>query len=487
MRRRIWLDQVHLPVTLSRFGFSVLLTGLASSGPSTLRAVTLVLKQRDLELSPKSLSFRGGLLAPRLAQQALGRFVANLDKGIAISATFSPNEWLRPGLACLEAIVFWTDGFADRLRVASISLQSINPLEFALPVGPDTIGIALATYNPDPSLFRIQIESIKRQSHSNWVCAISDDGSAPTLLTEMRAILGADPRFALSVAPTNGGLYRNFERAIGLLPGRCGWIACADQDDEWLPGKLEVLWREATRTQSPLIFSDMAVYSNNGQMLSDTFWIHRRLEIENPTAIAVANTVTGMAMLFRSSVLSTAMPFPALPGTAYHDRWIALAALAQGRLGYVDKALVHYIQHGRNHTGVFKRPPAAVAVVLQFAKRFIFLVLAVLRPSFRSTLPSQLEYCAHWTSIELLSLFLQIETLQQRLPRDRWRRGVWEGFQTLLIHPSLAISRLSLKSLSDPYRRQMLTGFVLGSLFYYFTSLALKMRLLLAKMSLSHS
>src|SRR5262249_43983598 len=239
--------------------------------------------------------------------------------------------------------------------------------------------------------------------------------------------------------------------------------------------------------QSPLIFSDMAVYSNSGQKLSDTFWIHRRLEIKNPTAIAVANTVTGMAMLFRASVLSTAMPFPALPGTAYHDRWLTLAALAQGQLEYLHKALVRYTQHGGNHTGVFKRSPAVGALTLQFAKGLFVLAFAALRPSLRCTLPPQLEWCAHWTSIELLSLSLQIEALQQRLSRDQWRRDVWEQFQTLLAHPRSAIFRLSLKSLSDPYRRHMLTGYGLGRLFHSLISLALRVRLVLTKMpSLSH-
>src|SRR5262245_48656965 len=488
MQRRIWLDQHHIQVAWSRFGFSLLLTWLASSDRATINGISLVVKQGAVQLRPEFGSFRNGLLKPRLAAEALGRFAANLDKGIAISATFPTDQRLLPGLASLEATVSWTDGFEERARLASISLQPIKPLEFALPIGPDTIGIALATYNPDLSLFRNQIESIKSQSYSNWVCAISDDGSAPALLAEMRAMLGTDARFALSAAPTNAGVYRNFERAISLLPESCGWIACADQDDEWLPGKLEVLLREAKRTRSPLIFSDMAVYSNSGQKLSDTFWIHRRLEIENPTAIAVANTVTGMAMLLRASVLSTAMPFPALPGIAYHDRWLTLAALAQGQLEYVDKALVHYIQHGGNLAGVFKRSPAVGALTLQFAKCFFVLAFAALRPSLRRTLTSQLEWCADWTSVELLSLSLQIEALQQRLPRNQWRRDVWEQFHTLLVHPRSGIFRLSLKSLSDPYRRHMLTGYGLGRLFHSLISLGLRTRLVLTKLSsLSHS
>ena len=146
----------------------------------------------------------------------------------------------------------------------------------------------------------------------------------------MQAVLKEDPRFALVIGSNNAGVYRNFERAVALLPEACRWIAFADQDDEWAPDKLEVLIGEGVRTQSNIVFSDMAIYSASGRRLADTFWMYRRLEFQSPAAIAIANTVTGMAMLFRSSVVATAMPFPALPEPSYHDRWIALVGLARG-------------------------------------------------------------------------------------------------------------------------------------------------------------
>src|SRR3954470_9496250 len=189
MRRRIWLDQSHIPVTLSRFGFSLLLMGVAESDRAKISAVSLILRQGPLRVGPRFVSYRLGLLLPTLATRALGRFAANLDKGLAISATFSPYEGLTQGLATLEATVFWADGFQEDLRLATLSLHPVLPHNFATPSGPDRVGIALATYNPDISLFRSQIETIRKQTHKDWVCAISDDCSSPLLLDEMRAIL----------------------------------------------------------------------------------------------------------------------------------------------------------------------------------------------------------------------------------------------------------------------------------------------------------
>ena len=40
------------------------------------------------------------------------------------------------------------------------------------------------------------------------------------------------------------------------------------------------------------------------------------------------------------------MPFPQPPGEQYHDHWLALVALASGRIAYVDRPLYDYVQHG---------------------------------------------------------------------------------------------------------------------------------------------
>ena len=377
--------------------------------------MSLALGQGTETFTPKSVSLATGLLVPNAAAKVPCRFLASVGNGLAISATFLPDRRAAPGLATLVARVFWSDDFVETLRLCTIWLEPIVPFEFDCAIGPDTIGIALATYNPDIFLFRKQIESIRRQTYGDWVCAISDDCSGPAQLSGMQAVIDTDSRFALAFSANNSGVYRNFERAIALLPERCGWVACSDQDDEWAPEKLEVLIGEAKRTQSPAVFSDMEIYSSTGKRLADTFWTYRRLETKNPTAIAIANTVTGMAMLMRSSVLSTALPFPALPGMAYHDRWLTLAALAQGELHYVGKPLVRYIQHPGNHTGVLKRPAGILVLTLRFVKCLAECGVALLRPSRRHALPAQLERCAHWSSIERLSLSLQIEALQQRL------------------------------------------------------------------------
>ena len=49
--------------------------------------------------------------------------------------------------------------------------------------------------------------------------------------------------------------------------------------------------------------------------------------------------------MFRRELLGAVLPFPDAPGVPYHDHWTALVALATGRIAYVDRPLLDYVQH----------------------------------------------------------------------------------------------------------------------------------------------
>jgi hypothetical protein len=50
-------------------------------------------------------------------------------------------------------------------------------------------------------------------------------------------------------------------------------------------------------------------------------------------------------------VADRALPFPDCPGLEFHDHWLALVALASGRVEYVDRPLYDYVQHRRAIVG----------------------------------------------------------------------------------------------------------------------------------------
>ncbi len=96
---------------------------------------------------------------------------------------------------------------------------------------PPLIAICMATYNPRPKDFARQIDSIRAQTHSNWVCLISDDASDGESRAAMIKILDGDTRFAFRPNRQRLGFYRNFERCLASVPETAGYVALSDQDD----------------------------------------------------------------------------------------------------------------------------------------------------------------------------------------------------------------------------------------------------------------
>jgi glycosyltransferase involved in cell wall biosynthesis len=202
----------------------------------------------------------------------------------------------------------------------------------------------MATFEPEPRLLERQIGSIREQTHSNWICLISDDGSAPERLEHLRALSAGDERFKLAVGEERLGFYANFERALGMAPAAADFVALADQDDRWYPDKLAALI--AGLGAAELVYSDMRIVDEEEKVVSDTFWRGRRNNYTDLASLLLANTVTGAASLLRRELLDLVLPFPEPVGDPFHDQWIAAVALAVGAIAYVDRPLYDYVQHG---------------------------------------------------------------------------------------------------------------------------------------------
>jgi glycosyltransferase involved in cell wall biosynthesis len=215
------------------------------------------------------------------------------------------------------------------------------------------IAICMATFDPPLALFGQQIESIRSQTHDNWVCVISDDHSRPERLAGIREILGDDERFVLVPSEVRRGFYGNFERALALAPAEAGYLALADQDDRWHPDKLQVLVGELERG-ALLAYSDTRVVDESGRVLSDTYWRYRANNYTDFTSLVITNAITGAAALFRRELAEQALPFPPPHGDIFHDHWLAMVAMATGEVRYVDRPLYDYVQHSEAALGFSK-------------------------------------------------------------------------------------------------------------------------------------
>ena len=241
-------------------------------------------------------------------------------------------------------LVDGSEEVAELTRLRVDELPRPLELEPSEPSPEPFVCICMATYEPSLSLFRSQVESLRAQTHRNWVCVVSDDCTRPGRFEAIERELEGDARFTVSRSPERIGFYRNFERALALAPESADYVALADQDDRWDPDKLETLVREIGDAQ--LAYSDARIVDPDGQVLSQTYWHERRNNHEDIASVLMANSITGAASLFRRELLDDALPFPPGQFHHFHDHWLGLTALALGDVTFVARPLYDYVQHG---------------------------------------------------------------------------------------------------------------------------------------------
>lgn len=261
---------------------------------------------------------------------------------------------------CAEFVAVDLASSRGRERLARLRLQPHLELPTAaeeagrriaaLALGGPSIAICMATCEPDETLLRRQLQSIRQQSWRRWVCIISDDRSSPQALSMIDRLIGGDERFILVPSDRRRGVYGNFERALSTVPTGVDYVALADQDDLWTDDKLEVLVA-ALGTDACLAYSDMRIVDSAGVEISPTYWSHRSNNFDDFGGLMIANTVTGAATLIRRRLLDRVLPFPPADGVAMHDHWIAQVAIASGPIAYVDRPLMDYVQHSQAALG----------------------------------------------------------------------------------------------------------------------------------------
>lgn len=218
------------------------------------------------------------------------------------------------------------------------------------------VSIALCTYNGERFL-REQLASLLVQTCLPAEVVVCDDGSTdqtPEIIREFVAQAPFSVHFHRN--PSRMGSTANFQQAAALCQSE--FIAFCDQDDVWLPQKLERL-RAALVTfpgagyafcNSTLVDSELEPIGNS--LWSDIgFSQQQRKQMMGNEAVDVLlkhNVVCGMSMMFRSRFRDLVLPV----GTGWvHDAWIALVLSAVGGCCLVEEALVLYRLHGKQQIG----------------------------------------------------------------------------------------------------------------------------------------
>jgi glycosyltransferase involved in cell wall biosynthesis len=234
----------------------------------------------------------------------------------------------------------------------------------------DEVLILLATFNGQRYL-REQLASIAAQTHRHWRLLIADDGSSDQTCALIRAFAKEQfGRVRLLTHDPVGSARDNFFRLIRAADAAPYYALC-DQDDVWLPSKLESLVAECRRQESAasatpmLVYSDVSVVDAKLAVVNPSFLRQIRADPQaiNFRSLLVENAIPGCAMLLNSALMKLVQSADFDSNRAImHDWWIALLASTLGRLSYVPEQLTLYRQHEANAMGSVERSGLRLAI-----------------------------------------------------------------------------------------------------------------------------
>jgi len=231
-----------------------------------------------------------------------------------------------------------------------------------------SVTILLSTFNGE-RFVEEQLESIWAQSMSDFKLVVRDDGSSDETMKILRAAERQHPDDML-VWSDDGqrlGAKESFARLLEVAD--TPYVAFSDQDDRWVPQKLqhqlEVVRAGEDRfgADTPILCCSDAVVTDAAlNTIAPSYFDEHRIDLspsENRPlpALMLRNHAIGATTMMNIALARRARPVP--PSAVMHDWWCALIAAALGQVLVIPTPLVHYRQHGANVIG--SRPRSAPA------------------------------------------------------------------------------------------------------------------------------
>lgn len=224
--------------------------------------------------------------------------------------------------------------------------------------GTDKIAILLASYNGEKYIVE-QIESLLAQTEAGWELFYHDDGSTDRTVELLRCYEEQYPdRIHVLDGLPCGGAKDNFHWMMKNV--QAPYVMFCDQDDVWLPEKVEVTLREMKRLEAEfgrekplLVFTDLCVTDESLHPIAVRMSAYQKLNPWRikPKDLMIQNVISGCTVLINRTLATLASKPENTDEIMMHDWWCALIAASFGGVSYVDQALVLYRQHGGNFLG----------------------------------------------------------------------------------------------------------------------------------------
>ncbi len=219
------------------------------------------------------------------------------------------------------------------------------------------VAVLLAVYNGEKYL-KEQIDSLLSQTVSDIKIIIHDDGSTDSSAEIIKLYCEKYPNkiCCLEGKPT-GGASQNFAFLLQSCDERFDYIMFCDQDDVWLPQKIEKTLALMQKSEGEdknipvLVHTDLKVADGTLNVINKSFFDFQKLNQDNITLprLLVQNYVTGCTVMINNALRQKCGKIP--NNCIMHDWWLALTAVIFGKLVCLKESTMLYRQHSDNQVG----------------------------------------------------------------------------------------------------------------------------------------
>lgn len=220
------------------------------------------------------------------------------------------------------------------------------------------IEILLPVYNGEKYLVE-QIESILTQTTKEWILKIRNDGSiddSQSIIDRYRTAY-PDKIIMIDSPNENVGLVQSINYLQAAGP-HGDYIMFADQDDVWLPNKLEDSINEIKTLEKDnpgkpvMVCTDATCVDANLNIINPSFFESQRFPndtFDDVNKMIALNVIQGCTITVNHQAVKYLFPMPLI--MSIHDMWIGVNCAHFGKVKYLHQPTILYRQHSTNVAG----------------------------------------------------------------------------------------------------------------------------------------
>ena len=212
--------------------------------------------------------------------------------------------------------------------------------------GSGKVQILMSTYNGEEYI-REQLDSILTQSYPDVDILIRDDGSSDDTFVILKEYEELHQNIR-AYQGKNLGVNRSFFELLRESNTEAAYIGFCDQDDYWLPEKIEKAVRRLERMEGPALYCGAKTLVNeNLEPFKAQQNSHIKPGFGNAVIESICSGCTALMNRELADIIRTRLPEDVI----HHDWWCYMAAAYLGSIYYDEKSYIYYRQHKSNEVG----------------------------------------------------------------------------------------------------------------------------------------